>query len=79
MRGAGGGATPGDMLTQPSETESIMSSGDGPDLGAEAVTNTGDASWNTTDSRGNGSGGGGSGMDWRNPGDPDGPDGPNGT
>lgn len=76
MRGAGG-PTPNDMLTQPGETGSIMDTNNGPDLGAEAVTNTGDASWNTTDSRGNG-GGGGSSSDWWREGDPDdsGPGGP---
>ena len=73
MRGAGGGSNPDDMLTQPGHGGSILGSGEAIDLGREAVTNTGDGSFSTTDSQGHGSGGGGSGMDWRNPGDPDEP------
>lgn len=69
------GATPFEMLTQPSQgTGSIMGSGDGPDLGREAVTNTGDASFNT-ERTGTGGGGGGGGIDYQHPGDPEDPDG----
>ncbi|HSM43269.1 MAG TPA: hypothetical protein VK862_21170 [Afifellaceae bacterium] len=81
-RSGGGGSTPNEMLTQPAQpgdgTGSIMDTDDGPALGREAVTNTGDASWNTTDSEGNGGGGGGSSSDWWREGDPDdgGPGGP---
>lgn len=69
------GSTPFEMLTQPSEgggTGSIMGSGDGPDLGQEAVTNTGDSNFNSEEGTGPGGGGGG-GLDPTNPGDPEDP------
>lgn len=74
MRGADGGPTPFDMLSQPSETGSIRGGGAGEDLGLrqEMVTNTGDGSFNTERGRSGGGGSGGVG-DWRDPGDPDDP------
>ncbi|MDH3740396.1 MAG: hypothetical protein OER56_02260, partial [Hyphomicrobiales bacterium] len=79
MRGARSSVTPREMLSQPSEDPgSVTSSNEGPDLGAEAVTNTGDGSFSTTDRGGTSGGGGGSGLNWRRIGDPTGPDSPDG-
>ncbi len=78
-RGGGGGSTPYEMLTQPAQpgdgADSIMDTDDGPALGREAVTNSGDPEWNL---EGNGGGGGSSSTpdDMLSQPGPDGPGGP---